>query len=78
MVPLKELLDRSRTRRYVPLHKDCGISPWNLLLERDKKIVELREIPMLVGITELKLFFEKSRYVTSGGRCGSCPWSLLE
>ena len=48
------------------------------MLERDKKNVELRDIPMLVGITELKLFFEKSRYVVLGGRCGSCPWSLLE
>ena len=33
---------------------------------------------MPAGITELKLFLERSRYVADGGRVGSCPWSLLE
>jgi hypothetical protein len=41
IVPLKELLDRSRYLRDVVLHIDSGICPWNLLLERDKKAVLL-------------------------------------
>ena len=60
------------------MHIDSGICPWNLLLARDKKLAEIMELPMLAGITELKLFLDKSKCITDGEGVDSCPWSWLE
>ena len=76
-VPLKELWDKSRTWRDLALHIDSGICPWNLLLARDKKVAEIMELPMLAGITELKLFLDKSKCITDGKGVDSCPWSWV-
>ena len=63
IVPFMELLDRSRAPINVALHIDSGICPWNLLFERDKKILGLLSFhdKSSTGITELKLFLDKSR-----------------
>jgi hypothetical protein len=73
-VPLMELLDRSRTSRFVALHIDMGMLPYNLLLERNKNPVLGRDRLKLAGMEEWKLLPDKSKYSTYE-IIGTCPWS---
>ena len=64
IVPFIELLDRSRTPRDVALQIDSRFAhAWNLLLERDKKVIVGLSFhdKSSAGITELKLFLDKSK-----------------
>ena len=64
IVPFIELLDRSRTPRDVALHIDSRFAhAWNLVLERDKKVLAGLSFhdKSSAGITELKLFLDKSK-----------------
>ncbi|KAE8124762.1 hypothetical protein FH972_019618 [Carpinus fangiana] len=73
-VPLMELSNKSRASRYVALHIELGMLPYNLLLERKMNLMEGRDQLMLARMEGSKLFPDNSKYSTCG-IFGSCPWS---